>query len=291
MQFPYGPPYDICKPACVRVIEGRYAARAREDAAAPAPLVGFTLLYPTWSSMSLKPRYTLNDLYVAPGARRGGVGRALLRASVDHARAAGAAEIFLRTGVANAAAQALYASEGWARVDDFVYYVKKFGADRGDATAAAAAPAAPPAAVRVYRVDAGACAAVAPLFEEYRSWRFPAPEASASYLRARVGAGDAVAFAAAPTGGGVAGFTLLYPTWGSGAMRPRYTLNDLYVAPGARRGGVGRALLRAGVDHARAAGAAEIFLRTGVANAAAQALYASEGWARVDDFVYFVIKL
>src|SRR6267143_5602636 len=39
---------------------------------------GFMQLYPSFSSVSLKPLWILNDLFVRSDGRRGGVGRALL---------------------------------------------------------------------------------------------------------------------------------------------------------------------------------------------------------------------
>ena len=50
--------------------------------AAAAP-VGFTQLYPSFSSVSLARTFILNDLFVVAGQRRGGVGSALLRAATD----------------------------------------------------------------------------------------------------------------------------------------------------------------------------------------------------------------
>src|SRR5579883_2841189 len=82
--------------------------------------VGFTQLYPSFSSISLQPLWILNDLYVAPEVRRLGVGRALLERARVFATAAGAKEMVLQTAVTNTAAQALYESLGWKR--DELYY-------------------------------------------------------------------------------------------------------------------------------------------------------------------------
>ena len=54
-----------------------------------------------------------NELFVDPTTRRGGVGRALLAAAADFARADGAAGLTLETGRDNAAARALYRAAGW----------------------------------------------------------------------------------------------------------------------------------------------------------------------------------
>src|SRR5439155_315958 len=69
--------------------------------------LGFTQLYPSFSSVSMRPIWILNDLFVAEGARWRGVGGRLLRAARDHATKTGAARLVLATAVTNAAAQAL----------------------------------------------------------------------------------------------------------------------------------------------------------------------------------------
>ncbi|GAB2485239.1 GNAT family protein [Jatrophihabitans fulvus] len=51
---------------------------------------------------------------VVPHARRGGIGRALLAALLDHARGEGATEIFLEVRQDNDAAITLYETEGFA---------------------------------------------------------------------------------------------------------------------------------------------------------------------------------
>lgn len=90
----------------------------RNDGAA----VGFTQLYPSFSSVSAAPIFILNDLFVVPEARRRGVGARLLSAAAEYGRSHGAVKLSLTTGVSNAAAQALYAAQGWVREDDFYAY-------------------------------------------------------------------------------------------------------------------------------------------------------------------------
>lgn len=84
--------------------------------------LGFTQLYPLFSSVRTVRIYLLNDLFVAPDARRYGVGKALLSASAEHARALGAASLWLQTELDNAPAQALYESLGWKRGREFCDY-------------------------------------------------------------------------------------------------------------------------------------------------------------------------
>lgn len=84
--------------------------------------LGFTQLYPMFSSVRTVRTYVLNDLFVAPQARRHGVAKALLTAAAEHARALGAASLSLQTALDNAPAQALYESLGWQRDHAFCEY-------------------------------------------------------------------------------------------------------------------------------------------------------------------------
>jgi GNAT superfamily N-acetyltransferase len=84
--------------------------------------VGFMQLYPSFSSVSLGRLWILNDLFVDPGARRGGVGRRLLERARDWAVETRALGLVLSTGLTNKTAQALYESCGWSRDDEFQRY-------------------------------------------------------------------------------------------------------------------------------------------------------------------------
>lgn len=84
--------------------------------------VGFTQLYPSFSSASAAPILILNDLFVSPDARRGGTGARLLRAAADYGREVGAVRLTLTTEVTNTTAQALYEAEGWKLDSDFLTY-------------------------------------------------------------------------------------------------------------------------------------------------------------------------
>jgi GNAT superfamily N-acetyltransferase len=83
---------------------------------------GFTQLYPSFSSVSLKALWILNDLFVRSDVRHGGVGRALLERARQHAVETGAKGLVLSTGVTNEAAQTLYESCGWQRDEEFFQY-------------------------------------------------------------------------------------------------------------------------------------------------------------------------
>lgn len=84
--------------------------------------LGFTQLYPLFSSVRAVRTYLLNDLFVVPDARRHGVAKALMTASAEHVRALGAASLSLATALDNTAAQALYESLGWQRDRQFCEY-------------------------------------------------------------------------------------------------------------------------------------------------------------------------
>lgn len=84
--------------------------------------LGFTQLYPSFSSTSLKRVFILNDLYVAEAARCNGVGALLLSAARDYAAVMDAGRLTLSTAVTNKTAQALYEKEGWKRDEQFYVY-------------------------------------------------------------------------------------------------------------------------------------------------------------------------
>lgn len=88
--------------------------------------VGFTQLYPLFSSVRAARTYLLNDLFVAAHARRSGVAAALIHEATAFARAVGAAGMSLSTAHANEAAQRLYESLGWRRDLDFREYSVTF---------------------------------------------------------------------------------------------------------------------------------------------------------------------
>jgi ribosomal protein S18 acetylase RimI-like enzyme len=76
----------------------------------PDGLAQMRFLSSLWSAA---PSCCLEELYVAPSLRGRGMGRALLEAAMDVARAAGADRIELNTGETDTAARALYESAGF----------------------------------------------------------------------------------------------------------------------------------------------------------------------------------
>ena len=99
-------------------------------AASADALVGFTQLYPMYSSVRMARTWILNDLFVAENARRGGVARALLDVAARFAQDEGAAGISLETTRDNAPARALYLAAGWSE-DATQWYSLSFPAAAG----------------------------------------------------------------------------------------------------------------------------------------------------------------
>lgn len=95
---------------------------ARDDGGA----LGFTQLYPCFSSVSARRLWVLNDLYVEARARRSGVARALMEAAHAYARDTGAARVTLCTAGDNMPAQALYESLGYMRETKMLAYALEF---------------------------------------------------------------------------------------------------------------------------------------------------------------------
>ncbi|HEV2199254.1 MAG TPA: GNAT family N-acetyltransferase [Bryobacteraceae bacterium] len=89
---------------------------------AGATPIGFTQLYPSFSSGAMARILILNDLFVTPQARRRGTGLALLQAAAEYGRRAGALRLVLSTEITNTTAQSLYEKVGWKRDIVFCTY-------------------------------------------------------------------------------------------------------------------------------------------------------------------------
>ena len=127
------------------------------------------------------------------------------------------------------------------------------------------------------------------LFDEYRQfYRLPGDlEKANAYLKARLASHESMVLVAADDAQGLVGFTQLYPTWCSLLAGPVYVLYDLYVAPQARRRGVGRALIHAATERGRHERKLRMSLSTAKTNLGAQSLYESLGWERDEEFYVY----
>jgi GNAT superfamily N-acetyltransferase len=97
-----------------------FLALESDDAEAIRGL-GFVQLFPSFSSVSMKRLWILNDLYVAAEARGRGVGRALMERARELAVETGAKGLVLETGADNHTAKRLYEALGW-RIDGTHHY-------------------------------------------------------------------------------------------------------------------------------------------------------------------------
>ncbi|MBK5214982.1 MAG: GNAT family N-acetyltransferase [Flavobacteriaceae bacterium] len=76
--------------------------------------LGFTQLYPSFSSVSMQRIYILNDLFVASDARKKGVGEALMKHAKQFAIDNGSKGLTLETALDNPALT-LYKKLGWKK--------------------------------------------------------------------------------------------------------------------------------------------------------------------------------
>ncbi|MCQ4310604.1 GNAT family N-acetyltransferase [Pseudomonas stutzeri] len=119
----YGQPSDL---ALANIF---LAERIRNDESvifyardAAGTYLGFTQLYPIFSSISAQRSWILNDLYVAESARGRGIGRMLMNRASEHAMATDAVGLALETAKTNTGAQHLYESLGYVRDNEFYSY-------------------------------------------------------------------------------------------------------------------------------------------------------------------------
>ena len=134
---------------------------------------------------------------------------------------------------------------------------------------------------------------IAVLFDQYRQFyqQSPDPEGCRRFIADRLEKRDSIILVAASNDGRLQGFTQIYPSFCSVEMRPRFYLYDLFVAAGARRQGVARALMAAAQEQAGRRGAASLSLETAVSNHPAKSLYEALGWERDDEFHTYHLEL
>ncbi len=85
-------------------------------------VMGFVNLYPSYSTLALKPIWLLNDLAVSSQFRGRGLAKTLMNGALEFAKESGAIRIEFKTEVTNTRAQALYNSLGFSIDEDNVYY-------------------------------------------------------------------------------------------------------------------------------------------------------------------------
>lgn len=88
--------------------------------------IGFIQLYPIFTSVGMKRKWLLNDLYVTEEFRRKGIAKALMMKAKEHAINTQAAGILLETGKENTGAQALYEGLGYQKENGVYFYNLSF---------------------------------------------------------------------------------------------------------------------------------------------------------------------
>ncbi|NGY69740.1 GNAT family N-acetyltransferase [Bacillus megaterium] len=84
--------------------------------------LGFTQMYPFFSSVAMQKLWILNDLYVLKSARKQGVASNLLKVAKEYAQSTGAKGIKLETEISNTSAQQLYEINGYEKDNKNFYY-------------------------------------------------------------------------------------------------------------------------------------------------------------------------
>lgn len=133
---------------------------------------------------------------------------------------------------------------------------------------------------------------VSQLFDQYRVF-YQQPsnlEAAKAFLQERFQKGDSTMLVARD-GSNLIGFTQLYPSFSSVALKRVWILNDLFVIAAYRRRGVATALMDAAESFVQQTEAVRIVLVTQVDNTAAQSLYESRGYSKDEAFYHYLLRL
>ena len=85
-------------------------------------LVGFTQLYPLFSSTNMMPIWLLNDLFVAKEHRGKQISKGLIKAAQEHCKITKANGISLETEKSNVPGNALYPKMGFALDQEHNFY-------------------------------------------------------------------------------------------------------------------------------------------------------------------------
>lgn len=84
--------------------------------------IGFVQLYPSFSSISMKRTWVLNDLYVSESVRGKGFGEKLIKKAITFAGETGSKGVLLETNIENVTAQSLYEKIGFIKETNHFYF-------------------------------------------------------------------------------------------------------------------------------------------------------------------------
>lgn len=85
-------------------------------------MVGFTQLYPSFSSTKMSRLWILNDLYVSPNARGKGISKRLINKAKEYAKETLASGILLETEKSNIIGNRLYLQENFQLEQNNFYF-------------------------------------------------------------------------------------------------------------------------------------------------------------------------
>lgn len=88
-------------------------------------LIGFTQLYPIFTTVGLNRGYLLNDLNVDPNHREKGVASALIEKTFVYVEKEKASFVMLETAITNVVAQKVYEKVGMRLQNDVHYYTRE----------------------------------------------------------------------------------------------------------------------------------------------------------------------
>ena len=90
--------------------------------------LGFTQVFPSFTSVGMQRLWILNDLYVIPTWRGKRIGERLIERVLEHAKQSGAKGVVLETAHTNVSGQKLYERMGFVREDlEYRTYFKTVG--------------------------------------------------------------------------------------------------------------------------------------------------------------------
>ena len=85
--------------------------------------MGFTQVYPSFSSVGLKKIWILNDLFVSSDHRQKGIAQALINHVIEYSKTTGRKKVVLSTAYDNVNAQKLYEKLGFNRSEFYNYEI------------------------------------------------------------------------------------------------------------------------------------------------------------------------
>ncbi len=129
------------------------------------------------------------------------------------------------------------------------------------------------------------------LFDSYRIFYQQSSDLAGArqFLKSRLETGES-AILVAMINDWVTGFTQLYPSFSSVAMKSSWILNDLFVDEAHRGQGIAKGLIESAETFICNYGVIRVVLETQVANTSAQALYEGRGYIKDTKFHHYSLS-